>query len=880
MIHKETSLIGFRVGAAIQNPDDFIGREDLLQDITKAMLNLQHLFLHGERRTGKTSLLLYLAHPDLHIQYPEYHIPVYFNFQSVSEASEANVWEAIADAIAQQIRQRYPEREADCERFLATIAEFQNISKTIPLFPTGFGSALSDLHMAGFKINLLFDEFDQTADNPNLGDPFYNALRSLPVRGGNLSYVVASRTGLESLQPIYNKVSSPFFNIFTRRVLKPFCEEEVYQFIFYYLAVAELDFFQAEKLCNEVPFLHETTGYHSFFLQLLCYHLCARSNEPEWPKGRAKEEALRAFEQDAEPHFAYYWDVSSQEEQKVMKKLASGQAIDWNRQSGVAYRLQDRCLSVKTDSGWRLFSSAFVRWINEMAPKESYQPPIRSADAYDFVNREQDLSQLCALLEGHPYLHLYGPSGIGKTDLIAHLLQTRYAEHHTAYLDLNDPKFRAKSQHPERLLREIGRQFYNSLLYRALSLPELISNLSYKINQTAQSGVIVLDNIDRMPPDTMRQLRKETLPALQDKIADPTLYLRVIAISPYEIEELSGLTDISFQPYYLDALPSVLHDFDTYQALLRQAVARWGKQPLDPHDAESNNLLKRWANELYNLTGGHLAAIEGTLNYVGRHTQFAGSDLFEAQHQAICQHILTPLVEQAVQASLPTLEYQQAFQQLWIFRYFSKGVFEQLLTEAKGKSHWRENGMRDETDWLWERLIKTPLLLSNVGDERLLSHQLTPIWRRMGNQILQSNPTLYRTLHKDARTVFEDFADHQMDDTNLRVTCFVEALYHLTQEATVAPSEPSRRDFTRDLLARLNHFLSSLKGDARFDDSLYKLNYLLENDPELRAELKRVGEPDSWPQLMSMISTTRSTEPVKPQLVRGREAIYALECEG
>jgi len=35
------------------------------------------------------------------------------------------------------------------------------------------------------------------------------------------------------------------------------------------------------------------------------------------------------------------------------------------------------------------------------------------------------------------------------------------------------------------------------------------------------------------------------------------------------------------------------------------------------------------------LTGHHLAAIEGTLNYVGRHTQFAAPDVFEELGEGI-----------------------------------------------------------------------------------------------------------------------------------------------------------------------------------------------------------------------------------------------------
>jgi tetratricopeptide (TPR) repeat protein len=362
-------VIPFRVGGPIQDPADFAGREQVLQEIVNAMLRLQNVSLHGERRIGKTSLLLYLAHPASNIELPETHIPVYFNFQDFAEASVADVWQAIADEIAEQIGQRHPDCQDTSEQFLDTISNFLKPSERPALFGTGFGRALAFLDDSGFKIHLLFDEFDQTDRNPNLGDSFYDALRSLPTRAENISYVIASRTGLAALQSTYDKVSSPFFNIFTTITLAPFREDEVHRLIFNYFARAELDFSLAEKLCAESPFLYDVTGYHPFFVQMLCYHLCARLDQPDWPRGQAQQEALKAFERDSEPHFDYYWKVSSKEEKLLIDKLAAKQSIDWDRPEHVVRSLRDRCLIVQAEPGWQLFSSAFARWIQEQQLK-------------------------------------------------------------------------------------------------------------------------------------------------------------------------------------------------------------------------------------------------------------------------------------------------------------------------------------------------------------------------------------------------------------------------------------------------------------------------------------------------------------------------------
>lgn len=392
-------VIPFRVGGPIQDPADFIGRKEVLREILGGMLNLQNLSLHGERRTGKTSLLLFLAHPasSSATGLPGTHIPVYFNFQEFTEARVTRVWRAMASAIAEQIKQRHPDRRAESGEFLATMAESLSSPDAPELLGTSLGRALGRLDASGLKIHLLLDEFEQTARNPGLGDSFYDALRSLPTRAENISYVIATRTGLATLQPAYDKISSPFFNIFTRTTLGPFKEDEVHHLIFDYLARAGLDISLAERLCTESEFLYEVTGYHPFFLQMLCYHLCASLDRPDWPLGQARQEALRAFEKDSEEHFEFYWNISSEEEQGLIQKLAVGQSIAWDRMGPVVRELQDRCLLVHAEPGWQLFSSSFAKWVQDQQLAAWYEEGIAQLTEGKFEQAKEILEKVYAV---------------------------------------------------------------------------------------------------------------------------------------------------------------------------------------------------------------------------------------------------------------------------------------------------------------------------------------------------------------------------------------------------------------------------------------------------------------------------------------------------
>ncbi len=355
----------FRIGDPVQEPSDFGGRKEILEKIIYHIRNLQSVSLRGERRIGKTSLLLCLADVAFleALGLPEDHIAVYFDFQAVAGAGEARVWEAIANAIAKRIKQA-PGGEAESEKFLKTIKkDFASES-----YAGGIGTAL--IGLADYKIHLLFDEFEETVNYPKWKNSFYKALRSLIIRGKNISYVIATRTGLAALQPEYDEFSSPFFNIFTSITLPLFQEDEVRELIFVYFRRAGFNISLAIKLCDDLPFLYDITGYHPFFLQAFCYHLCMELDSPDWPSGQSRQKALNAFERDTEEHFEYYWKVSSEKECSFIKKIAAKQAVNWNdlKVQAVINQLKARCLVLPVNeqkNTCKLFSVIFEKWVNQ-----------------------------------------------------------------------------------------------------------------------------------------------------------------------------------------------------------------------------------------------------------------------------------------------------------------------------------------------------------------------------------------------------------------------------------------------------------------------------------------------------------------------------------
>jgi len=124
------------------NPKDFIGRKELLRALSIDMKKGQNISLHSERRTGKSSLLKYIADPKFASEFelPDNHISVYIDFQGfgLNKKTEIlSVWRIIAKTIAEKLH-------GELGSTFTSISN--NIGKEpIEIFVTNFGRAFSQL---------------------------------------------------------------------------------------------------------------------------------------------------------------------------------------------------------------------------------------------------------------------------------------------------------------------------------------------------------------------------------------------------------------------------------------------------------------------------------------------------------------------------------------------------------------------------------------------------------------------------------------------------------------------------------------------------------------------------------------------------------------
>lgn len=287
----------------------FFGREDLFDFIAEhaGSHSQRNVFmLVGQRRTGKTSLLLRLEE-----YLPPQLLPVYIDCQSlgVSPGMPALLQEFawhIADALnARGIELTVPE-----------LAAWQ--SDPTRVLQREFLPAVRRLLLPDMTLLLVFDEFEafesMVADGI-LPRTFFPYMRHLMQHSNGLGFVFVGTRRLEEMSADYWSV---LFNIALYRkidflspdaALRLICEPVAPHLIYDDLAIDKI--------------LRVTAG-HPYFLQLVCYTLVKQANQQKTgyvtisDVNVALDEMLRL----GEVHFAYLWQRSNPAERAVLAAVS------------------------------------------------------------------------------------------------------------------------------------------------------------------------------------------------------------------------------------------------------------------------------------------------------------------------------------------------------------------------------------------------------------------------------------------------------------------------------------------------------------------------------------------------------------------------------
>jgi hypothetical protein len=287
----------------------FFGREELFDFIAEhagAQRQRNVLMLVGQRRTGKTSVLLRLEE-----YLPPSIVPVYIDCQSLGVSPGMP---ALLQEFAWHIADTLSARGLDCP--VADSARWQDDPASA--FHREFLPSVRRLLPPEATLLLVFDEFEafesMVADGI-LPRTFFPYMRHLMQHSTGLGFIFVGTRRLEEMSADYWSV---LFNVALYRkidflseaaAIRLICEPVAPHIVYDDLALDKI--------------LRVTAG-HPYFLQLVCYTLVKQANQQKTgyvtisDVNVALDEMLRL----GEVHFAYLWQRSSHAERALLAAAA------------------------------------------------------------------------------------------------------------------------------------------------------------------------------------------------------------------------------------------------------------------------------------------------------------------------------------------------------------------------------------------------------------------------------------------------------------------------------------------------------------------------------------------------------------------------------
>jgi AAA+ ATPase superfamily predicted ATPase len=351
----------FTFGNPIQEPERFFGRRQELRQILNRLLSSAHEItsILGERRIGKTSLLLHLAHPkvaeSLGLTSDKFCL-VYVDFQGLTDITTQRFWQRVLGKMSRSVCDR--SMQIACQK-LSQQAEF-DLFDLEDLFESFSNKSLTTV--------LLMDEFEYITQNPNFTGDFFGGLRSLAIHH-RVTLIPATRRELVELCYSNEIKGSPFFNIFVNVVLRPFTRHETDELLTGYTH---------DRLTSaEKDFIWNLGGGYPQFLQTAGYYLL--EGKTKGLTGNALEVyATGNFDQQADSHYSYLWSHCSESEKitlliiltlaqqnpskKTIPNLENISRIRARVPQDLS-ALSKRALIYDIDGSFHIFSPSFEKWV-------------------------------------------------------------------------------------------------------------------------------------------------------------------------------------------------------------------------------------------------------------------------------------------------------------------------------------------------------------------------------------------------------------------------------------------------------------------------------------------------------------------------------------
>ncbi len=300
--------IPYVTGTPLKTDDVFVGREDVFSFIQEMLVGAHQnnmVILHGQRRTGKTSVLYRMREV-----VAETHYSVLIDMQGKPARGEAEFLYSIADDIV------FALEDEGIEIDLPDRSDFDENPEFF--FRSRFIRNLRN-QLNGKQLLLMFDEFEELqrrVEDGRLQPEIFQFLRNMMQHETSVDFIFAGTHKLEELGAEY---WSALFNIAAYRPITFLGHNEMRRLITEPIKDynTEYDQLAIERIIN-------VTAGHPYFAQLLLHEMMVYHNEMRTSYLTAVDvdQVIERIIDRGAAHFRYIWDESTEEEQIVLRAMA------------------------------------------------------------------------------------------------------------------------------------------------------------------------------------------------------------------------------------------------------------------------------------------------------------------------------------------------------------------------------------------------------------------------------------------------------------------------------------------------------------------------------------------------------------------------------
>ncbi|MGH2397739.1 MAG: hypothetical protein ACRDFW_12310, partial [bacterium] len=295
----------------------FVGRRDEFRRIEETLQTGVSVVIYGQRRIGKSSILLHL---DEHL--PHHWRPLYLNLQRLMADTTGGFLHALAQAVVSQLQ--------DAQLNAPSLPSYEQFREE-PFLT--LDRVVKDIEVglpADHRITLVFDEFEeleQSVKDGRLDRRIFSFLRGWTQSGSKFLLVFA---GLHTLEQMTHDYWHPFFASVKPIKIGYLAESDAWQLI-----TDPIDNYPLEYDQEAVERITAVTCSHPYLMQDLCFNVVVRLNDPLYRRNRVAVEDVDAVIEKTLETGAYYfdeyvWGWSNEEERVALSLIAEAtEASEW-----------------------------------------------------------------------------------------------------------------------------------------------------------------------------------------------------------------------------------------------------------------------------------------------------------------------------------------------------------------------------------------------------------------------------------------------------------------------------------------------------------------------------------------------------------------------